>query len=136
MRQIVNATRISGWFRSASRDAQEILPQLIRKLIAATVGISNLKILGIAAGDGCAGVATTDRCMLLVRTRSFPKGRLGWEWQLAIRSRNSLTTMRTRTTAPLGVDQSVTTFVFVTPHSWEGKAKVESNGQTNISGEA
>ena len=37
MRQIVTATEIDKWFESTSRDAQELLPHLVRKRIPITV---------------------------------------------------------------------------------------------------
>ena len=51
MRQIINATQIDEWFVSKRRDAQELLPHLVRKLIVETVSLEELKSIRIPVGD-------------------------------------------------------------------------------------
>ena len=42
MRSIINSTRIDAFFRSTRRDAQELLPHLVRELVHATIGETHL----------------------------------------------------------------------------------------------
>lgn len=51
MRQIISATQIDQWFIPTRRDAQELLPHLVRKLIMATVPIDHLQGVRIPIGD-------------------------------------------------------------------------------------
>ena len=42
IRSIVNATQISQWFDSKRRDAWEILPLLLRKLVSASIDLKEM----------------------------------------------------------------------------------------------
>jgi len=47
MRQLVDSTQIDQWFTSLRRDAQEVLPHLIRRLILETVSPDQLEFIRI-----------------------------------------------------------------------------------------
>ena len=51
MRQIIDTTALDGWLGSARRDAQEMLPHLIRRLVAETVPISTISGMRFPVGD-------------------------------------------------------------------------------------
>lgn len=123
-----SASDISDWARR--RDAQQVLPQLIRRLIEAT---STLRRLDFRAGEGVAlpgwdGIsdATGDHFVV-------PTGLAGWEMgadeQVAQKAQHDY---EARVKRPEDLDPSSTTFVFVTPRRWGGKrswaAKMRAQG--------
>jgi hypothetical protein len=126
MRQIINATQIDQWFISTRRDAQELLPHLVRKLIVETVSFEALKTIRIPVEDqiGCPGydgvVETT------AEHPYVPMGLSVWEWGTGNPLEKFKEDYSKRTKKPKGVDPPTTTFAFVTPHAWRNVKKNES----------
>jgi hypothetical protein len=79
MKSIVTSTQISQWFTSTSRDAQELLPHLIRKLILSTLPIDKLPYLGIAAGDDIRGRGYDGQVHSATEHPIVPHGISVWE---------------------------------------------------------
>lgn len=131
MRQLVTSTRIDQWFTSASRDAQELLPHLVRRLILATVPIDKLKLIEIAAGDELRRRGYDGQVNSATIHPFVPEGISIWEMGTGAPADKFRKDYGKRTNTPGAVEPSSTTFVFVTPHSWEGKvsAQADANGE-------
>jgi hypothetical protein len=122
MRQIVNATQIDKWFGSASRDAQELLPHLVRKLITITVDPNHLvSPIRIPVGDqvnlpGYDGTVVTTTHHLYV-----PEKQSVWEMGTGDPKQKAEEVYNSRSKDPRGIDPQATTFVFLTPHVFRKK---------------
>lgn len=79
MRQIIDSTRLSEWFNPWRRDAQEVLPQLVRKLIVATVPTDSLATIRIPAGDDILLPGFDGRVETLSGNLWVPEGLSVWE---------------------------------------------------------
>ena len=115
---LCDATDLAAW--ADRREAQSILPLLIRRLIRATgVGVTKLHVRtdeGVQL-SGWDGIAHADEGSLHV-----PAGVSGWEMSAASspkRQADENWKKRTEHPAPLAPEDS--TFVFVTPRRWPEK---------------
>jgi hypothetical protein len=121
MRQIVNAIQIGRWFNSGNRDAQELLPHLVRKLIVATLKAESVVSIRIPVGDqislpGYDGVVETTEQHAYV-----PFGKSVWEMGTGEPRAKAESDYRRRSENPGAIDPKSTVFVFVSPHSFRGK---------------
>ena len=116
---LCNATDLEQW--SARREAQGILPLVVRKLIQATVECSELHVRtneGVQL-SGWDGIVHTERCSPLV-----PKGRSGWEMSVAKDPKGKADDdweTRSTNSQPLQADEA--SFVFVTSRRWRDKER-------------
>lgn len=110
--EFVDADYLDKWGRGAER----LLPQVVRRLIAGTQGVSGLSMR--AAG----GVALPGWDGLVEESQGdawVPRGPSAWEIGTGGNpERKGQEDYDKRTADPLGVEPSVTTFVFVTPRRW------------------
>lgn len=114
---LANATDLVHW--AQRHDAQAQLPQLVRRLIAATA--DGLSRLSVRAGEGVAlpgwdGVAEAARQSTFV-----PSGISVWEMGVGAPVSKADGDYRKRTEQPGDVSPADATFVFVTPRRWSGK---------------
>ncbi len=116
----VKARHLEQW--SSSREAQAILPTLVRQLVhAATEQPTRIEIPG---GEGVQrhgwdGIVDTPHPSLFV-----PAGISVWE--ISVEQKPAAKANRDfnrRKTVPFGVSDSEVTFVFVTSRKWDGKQK-------------
>ena len=116
MRQLITASQIDDWFQSTKRDAQELLPHLVRRLIVSTVPSDSLKQLRIPIGDQI-GLPDYDGRVVVVGDHRFvPNGSSVWEMGTGEFPDKATDDFSRRTAKPGGVTPSDTVFVFVTPH--------------------
>jgi hypothetical protein len=114
---LASATDLAQW--AERRDAQAQLPQLVRRLIAATA--NGLSRLTIRAGEGIA-LPGWDGIAEAAHPSAFVPGGLSvWEMGVGDPAPKAAGDYRKRTAEPTGVDVASTTFVFVTPRRWPGK---------------
>jgi hypothetical protein len=123
MRQIINVGQIDKWFSSKSRDAQELLPHLVKKLITNTVDPNDLIAIRIPVGDqvnlpGYDGVVVTAKRYLYV-----PEKQSVWEMGTGDPKQKAGEVYKIRSENPGDIDPKDTTFVFVTPHVFPEKDK-------------
>jgi hypothetical protein len=117
-RTSVTATDLVLW--ASRREAQELLPVLLRRLMFAT-GVG-LKQVGLPAHEsvqqgGWDGVVAASGDDVFV-----PAGPSVWEFGVTDKVRPKADSdYDKRTKNPLGVDPAQTTFVFVTPRKWAKK---------------
>ena len=116
---LCNATDLEQW--SDRREAQDMLPLVVRRLIQATVGCSELHVRtneGVQL-SGWDGIVHSERSSPFV-----PKGRSGWEMSVAKDPRGKADEdWKTRSTngQPFQADEA--SFVFVTSRRWSDKEK-------------
>jgi transcriptional regulator with XRE-family HTH domain len=106
------------------RNAQEVLPELICRLIRADRGLA--AELRIPSGDGISMKGWDGQCRVeTIDSTYVPAGTSGWEMsvQKADISGKATEAYQARTSAPGRLDPRQSTFVFVTARRWEGKDK-------------
>ncbi len=122
-------TRYGAWTKATDLelwadylDARAQLPQLVRRLIHATV--DSIQHIEFPAGEGVQRPGW-DGIVETVSGNAFvPSGLSGWEMGVDRDSeRKAEDDFRKRTKNPLGLDPSQTCFVFVTPRKWLKKAE-------------
>jgi hypothetical protein len=115
----ITTTDLKQW--ANGREAQGILPLLVRKLIRSTVG-GEIDKLKFPAGDSIHLGGWDGKLESRVETEFIPKGISYWE----VGSGKNISTKANkdyskRTKDPLGGDPSTSTFIFVTPRIWTNK---------------
>lgn len=117
---LCDATDLAAW--ADRREAQSVLPRLIRRLIQATgAGVTKCPVRtdeGVQL-SGWDGIVHADHGSPYV-----PAGASGWEMSVAKRAKTEADknwTKRTEDPAPLTPEDSA--FMFVTPRRWRGKEK-------------
>lgn len=110
---LVSASDLKEWPETRERDAQENFPELIRRLLAETPGVTNLSI---RAGDGVA-VRGYDGMADSAGTAYLPAGRLLFEFGTGKHpaAKAAEDYDKRKPTAP-----SASVFVFATPRRWAG----------------
>ncbi len=118
----ITANDLDSWAKT--RDAQGKLPQLLRRLIHATVQGSQIRKVAFPAGEsvqmgGWDGIVETTEGNAFV-----PNGYSGWEMGVteAVKGKAD-EDYKKRCGDSLGLNAAETTFVFVTPRRWGGKDK-------------
>jgi excisionase family DNA binding protein len=115
--ELVDASYLHEW--GARRDAQEMLPRLVRRLLAATPGATGLSV---RAGEGVALGGWDGQVEISQGTPWVPAGESRWEFGAGGRPKEKAQAdYDKRTSNPLGTEPSTATFVFVTPRRWAGK---------------
>jgi HPt (histidine-containing phosphotransfer) domain-containing protein len=123
MREMISSAQIDRWFESTRRDAQEILPHLVRRLINETVPRQAIQELRIPVGDdighrGYDGVVVTNR-----ETGPYvPMEKSVWEMSTGDAEGEFKRNYKKRTEGPHDYHAS---FIFVTPHDWHNKKKLK-----------
>ena len=128
MMKWIDAGDIKNWITGKQRHCAQTLPELVRRLILATAG--TVEEIDFPIGDSIATGGWDGRLKTPVVSPFFPNGASGWE----IGSEKSAATKAEadyvkRTADPLGMTLNETTFVFVTPRSWPGRGKWQSDKQ-------
>jgi excisionase family DNA binding protein len=112
--EFVDAAYLDTW--AITRDAQALLPGVVRRLIAGTAGVIGLSM---RAGDGVGDAGWDGLIEDSPGSPWVPVGSSAWELGTGgDPARKAQAEYTKRTAEPLGVDPGVTTFVFVTPRRW------------------
>lgn len=111
--ELVSASQLNQWPTTRARDAQANFPELIRRLLVETPGISNISI---RSGDGVAlegwdGVAESEG------TAFLPAGHLAFEFGVDKGPKGKATHDYNNRLAETPSEKK---FIFVTPHRWAG----------------
>jgi hypothetical protein len=116
----IDATDLNQW--ANRRDSQARLPQLLRRLVHATV--QQPRRVGFPSGDSVQ-MGGWDGIIDAPEGNDFvPDGDSVWELGVNRDTKGKADDdYQKRSTNPLGVDPTETTFVFVTPRRWGGKDK-------------
>jgi excisionase family DNA binding protein len=113
--ELVNAAQLAQWPTTSSRDAQGAFPELIRRLLAATDGITNISI---RAGDGVNAPGWDGRAQA-AEVKYLPDGFLRFEFGVGANPKKKADEeFEKRRDKPEGAVLSELVFVFVTPRRW------------------
>lgn len=117
----ITAQELSNW--GGTREGQQDLPELIGRLILATVGPGAK--LRFPAGDSVQFAGWDGICKIPVGAGNVPDGVSVWEsgaQRVGIRKKAD-EDYKKRSAGPTTVERSETTFIFVTPQRWSPKDK-------------
>lgn len=112
--ELVGASQLAQWPTTRARDAQERFPELVRRLLAETPGISSISV---RSGDGVA-LPDYDGLAEAEKTAFLPEGHLFFEFGVD-KNPTQKATADYNTRAAQGPSEK--TFVFMTPRRWGGK---------------
>ncbi|MEV6983387.1 helix-turn-helix domain-containing protein [Sphaerisporangium sp. NPDC051017] len=114
--ELVDATQLAQW--AASRDAQGRFPELVRRLLAATPGVTQVLI---RAGDGVA-LEGWDGLAESTGTTFLPAGRLRFEFGVDKDRKGKADREYQKRLKEAGPDEDLgeLVFVFCTPRRWAG----------------
>ena len=125
--KFITSTQLNQW--ADAKDCQQLLPELIKRLIDASV--YDIDRLSFPSGGavylpGWDGIVSCDECIDLV-----PAGVSLWECGATKDVKGKIDDdFSKRDGNPLGHDKSSSTFVFVTPRLWEGTEKwLQTHGE-------
>jgi hypothetical protein len=115
--ELVDATDLDVYAERRPREAQELLPHLVRRLLANTPGVTGVSVrtgssIGMTGYDGQAHGGTG--------TGFVPAGPGVWELGTSGNPRKKAQEdYRARTDHPLGIDRGATAFIVVSLRKWE-----------------
>ena len=112
--ELVGASQLTQWPATRARDAQDRFPELIRRLLVETPGISSISV---RSGDGVASTGY-DGLAEAATTAFLPQGHLAFEFGVSKNPRQKATADYNARAAEGPSDK---TFVFITPRRWGGK---------------
>jgi hypothetical protein len=117
---LVDSTDLVGW--SNRRDAQSMLPQVVRKLVYATT--DGRGTVHFRSGEGVQLPGFDGFTEFDTRTSFVPAGPAVWEIGTSgDAERKAQSDYRARTDEPLELDPATATFVFVTSRRWREKSE-------------
>lgn len=120
--ELVDATQLSQW--AATRESQDKFPELIRRLLAATPGITNLSV---RAGEGVVAPGWDGRADSS-GTPFLPAGKLFFEFGVGAGPKAKADAdWEKRKTDPLEAAPRESIFVFLTPRRWHGRSEWEQD---------
>jgi excisionase family DNA binding protein len=115
--ELVDGTQLSHW--AATRDAHDRFPELVRRLLASTPGITNVSV---RSGEGVAAPGWDGRAES-VGTAYLPSGSLCLEFGVGSQPKMKADEdYEKRRDDPQGVVPAGATFVFITARRWPGAA--------------
>lgn len=119
---MINSSDLSTLFDGHRRDAHGKLPHLVRRLILASCSDVQLLQFEMPAGDDVRLPGWDGRVTFTGTHPYVPTGASVWEMGASAPPRTKAEEdFEKRTTDPRGVRPTETTFVFVSPHVWQGR---------------
>jgi hypothetical protein len=120
---LIDATDLNSWAKR--RDAQALLPKLIRRLVHAS--IDRVIRASFRAGEGIVLAGWDGVVMVEEGNAHVPDGTSVWEMGTSADVKEKADDdYEKRTAAPRNVDPAQTTFIFVTPRRWAAKRDWET----------
>lgn len=125
MKNMLTASALDSWAKENPRRAQELLPELVLRLVLRTstkITDYNFPIEKGIQYSGYDGVLVSEE-----KTSYFPKGKSVWECGTNGDSLSKFESdIQKRTNDPLGVNVSEATFIFVSLKIWNHKKSIEA----------
>ncbi len=119
----IDAGDIKNWANGKQRHCQQILPELVRRLILAHAA-NAVEEFDFPTGDSTTTGGWDGRLRTPAISPFFPSGASGWEISADKSAEaKAQADYKKRTANPLGIKPKKTTFVFVTPRAWPGRGK-------------
>lgn len=116
---LVNATDLAAW--ADTRDAQEMLPRLVRRLVEQTN--ASLHKIHFAADESIQLPGYDGATLADAATAYVPAGTTAWELGTAAEiAKKANSDYKKRTKSPGDIDSATSTFIFVTPRRWPKKS--------------
>lgn len=116
--ELVDATQLVQW--ADTRAAQQLFPELMRRLLASTAGVTNISV---RAGDGVA-LGGWDGRATAQGTPYLPDGHLAFEFSVgASPAKKANENYLKRSHEGLAAERASTCFVFATPRRWRDGAR-------------
>jgi hypothetical protein len=120
----IDSGDIKSWINGKQRHCSQTLPELVRRLIFATADATSIEEIDFPSGDSITNSGWDGRLKTSVVSPFFPTGTSGWEMGIEKSpEKKAESDYQSRTADPLGFIHQDTTFVFVTPRPWPGRAK-------------
>src|SRR5258708_38206271 len=112
---LIDAAELTSWAKR--RDAQALLPKLVRRLVHGSV--DRVIRASFRAGEGVA-LSGWDGVVIVEHGNAYlPDGRSGWEMGTSADVKGKADgDYEKRTARPSDTEPSQTTFIFVTPRRW------------------
>ena len=118
--RLITAKDITAWANDRSRNCQGMLPLLVRRLIRATA--AHVNRIDIPGDDAVSDEGWDGRLTCTSSSPHLPDGVSGWEIGTNQKvGEKAEDDYEKRSTDPLDLDPAATTYVFVTPRSWQKK---------------
>lgn len=126
---MITSHDLTTLFSSTRREAQSLLPQLVRRLIFASCSDSELLHFEMPGGDDVRLHGWDGRLTYSGSHPFIPTGHSVWEMGVSSSPETKANKdYAKRAQKPIGVTPTETTFVFVTPHVWaDRKAWADAN---------
>lgn len=121
MLRLIDSTQLNIWFVSSRRDAQGLLPHLIRRLMLGTNRLESFTELRIPVRDEVGRPGYDGRVCFDGKHPFVPTGQSVWEMSCGDPLTKANANYASRSKDPGDINPAATVFVFVTPHRWDGK---------------
>lgn len=120
---LVTASIITDWANKHQKQCQQLLPELIARLILANASLDAIERIVFPSGDGTTNPGWDGYLTTSAAHPFFPSGISGWEIG-ADKSAGSKAEgdYTKRTEDPKDLNPKESTFVFVTPRPWPGRS--------------
>lgn len=117
---LADAADLRTW--SERLDAQSTVPELVRRLVHATIGSSDIVRINMPSAEAVQHGGLDGVLSVKAGNAFVPEGLSVWEMSVkkAVKGKADEDYAK-RTSDPKGVDPKQTAFVFVTPRRWDGK---------------
>ena len=126
----VDASGITNWANANQRESQQLLPELIRRLVLATADLKHIQLISFPSGDAVAQGGWDGTLTVSEDSPFFPIGKSGWEFGAGQSPGTKADEDYVKRTAdPLNIVPAQSTFVFVTPRPWPDRSQWASTKQ-------
>lgn len=124
----IDASDIKNWADGKQKHCQQTLPELVRRLVLAHTTNAIIEEFDFPSGDSVATSGWDGRLKTPIISPFFPSGPSGWEisTEKSLKAKAEADYTK-RTSDPLGLKTTDTTFVFVTPRQWPGRIKWQND---------
>ncbi|MDP4120916.1 MAG: hypothetical protein Q8876_07700 [Bacillota bacterium] len=123
MIETINATMLDSWSKQDPRRAQEILPELMIRLILCTSG--NITSFNFPKEKGIQYAGYDGVLISAEQTNYFPIGKSVWEFGVETDTKSKFEDdIKKRSDNPLGEDIKETVFIFATLKIWNHKTSI------------
>lgn len=118
---VITARDIEVWASHGNKVAEQILPELVRRLLQATQKSAGITELYIPSGDSVGQPGWDGKVQASEPHTYVSSGVSAWEMGIGEPQNKANSDYGKRTKEPLNVTPSETTFTFVTAQRWSGK---------------
>ncbi len=118
---VITARDIEVWASHGNKAAEQLLPELVRRLLQATQKSAGITELHIPAGDSVGQPGWDGKVQATIPHLYVPSGISAWEMGIGEPKNKANSDYNKRTKEPLNIKPAETTFTFVTAQRWDDK---------------